>query len=153
MISFSPLPSMRTFLPSLPYRQELLRGDRLEVKLSNYPMPTINRSVPPSYLIFSCSLMVHSYLSTFVVCYWVRGRARTRTGHDHAAPITRIVDLVLIACLSVTELSFDCLSNLHYITNLHFIPFISCRQNFTGDWFDALRSSFMFNVRPRQKAS
>ena len=25
------------------YRQELLRGDRLEVKLSNYPMPTINR--------------------------------------------------------------------------------------------------------------
>lgn len=25
------------------HRQELLRGDRLEVKLSNYPMPTINR--------------------------------------------------------------------------------------------------------------
>lgn len=38
------------YVPSLPYRQELLRGDRLEVKLSNYPMPTINRSVTPSQL-------------------------------------------------------------------------------------------------------
>jgi NAD+ kinase len=50
------------------FRQELLRGDRIEVKLSNHPMPTVNR------------------------------------------------------------------------------------QSFTGDWFDALRSGFMFNVRPRQKA-
>lgn len=51
------------------FRQELERGDRIEVKLSPYPMPTVNR------------------------------------------------------------------------------------QTFTGDWFDALRSGFMFNSRPRQKAT
>ncbi len=51
------------------YRQELFKGDRLEIKLSPYPMPTINR------------------------------------------------------------------------------------RTFTGDWFDSLRSGFMFNSRPRQKAS
>ena len=50
------------------FRQELLKGDRLEIKLSPYPMPTVNR------------------------------------------------------------------------------------QTFTGDWFDSLRSGFMFNSRPRQKA-
>ena len=49
------------------FRQELLKGDRLEVKLSPYPMPTVNR------------------------------------------------------------------------------------RTFTGDWFDSLRSGFMFNSRPRQK--
>ena len=51
------------------FRQELLKGDRLEVKLSPYPMPTVNR------------------------------------------------------------------------------------RTFTGDWFDSLRSGFMFNSRPRQKAN
>ena len=25
------------------------------------------------------------------------------------------------------------------------------RKNFTGDWFDALRTAFMFNLRPKQK--
>jgi len=49
------------------FRQELHRGDRLEIKMSRYPMPTVNR------------------------------------------------------------------------------------MNFTGDWFESLRSSFMFNLRPRQR--
>jgi len=51
------------------FRQELEKGDRIEIKLSPYPMPTVNR------------------------------------------------------------------------------------RTFTGDWFDALRSGFMFNSRPRQKAT
>ena len=50
------------------FRQELFKGDKLEVKMSSYPMPTINR------------------------------------------------------------------------------------VNFTADWFESLRSAFMFNVRPRQKS-
>eukprot|EP01038_Epipyxis_sp_PR26KG_P004931 gene4931-6899_t len=51
------------------HRQELMKGDQLEIRMSQYPMPTINR------------------------------------------------------------------------------------LNFTGDWFDALRAGFMFNVRPRQKSN
>ena len=78
-------------------RQELLRGDRLEVKLSNYPMPTINRCVQGT------ALTVHAF-----ACYQISFREYFLLfigliGCKESRPLTDLTTSIFFSPLSLTQ--------------------------------------------------